>query len=80
LTGHETLTGEMRNAYKVLIAKSEKKRPLGRTIRRSDDGVLENCGVGVSCINVTKDVGQWKISVKIVMNCLLLHVRNLFIT
>jgi hypothetical protein len=29
-TEHVTCIGEMRNAYKILVEKSEEKRPLGR--------------------------------------------------
>jgi hypothetical protein len=32
--GHAALIGDMRNAYKILARKSERKRPLGRHKRR----------------------------------------------
>jgi hypothetical protein len=37
--GHVARMGEERNVYKVLMGKSEGKRPLGRTRRRWEDGI-----------------------------------------
>jgi hypothetical protein len=39
--GHVTRTGEIRKAQKVLVRKSEKKRPLGRRNRRCEDNILK---------------------------------------
>jgi hypothetical protein len=36
-TGHAVRMGEKRNAYKILVGKSEGKRPLGRARRRWED-------------------------------------------
>jgi hypothetical protein len=37
--GHETRTGETRNAYRTLVGKPEGKRPLGRPRRRRKDNI-----------------------------------------
>jgi hypothetical protein len=37
--GHVACMGEERNVYKVLMEKPEGKRPLGRPIRRWEDGI-----------------------------------------
>jgi hypothetical protein len=48
-TGHVTRMGEKRNAYKLLVGKPEKKKPLGRPVSRWMDNIrmdLENIGWG----------------------------------
>jgi hypothetical protein len=37
--GHEAVMGEGRNMYRVLVAKSERKRPLERPRRRWEEGI-----------------------------------------
>jgi hypothetical protein len=37
--GHVARTGEMRNAYRILVGKPEGKRPLGRPRRRWVDNI-----------------------------------------
>jgi len=37
--GHVACTGEMRNVYKILVGKSEGKRPLGRPRHRWEDNI-----------------------------------------
>jgi len=37
--GHVALLGGMRNAYKILVGKSEQKRPLGRPRRRWEHNI-----------------------------------------
>jgi hypothetical protein len=37
--GHLARIGEKRNAYRILVGKSEGKRPLGRPRRRSVDNI-----------------------------------------
>jgi hypothetical protein len=39
LVWHVARTGEMRNAYKIVVGKSEGKRPLGRPRRRCKDNI-----------------------------------------
>jgi len=36
--------GEMRNAYKILVGKPERKRPLGRPERRWEDNIRMDIG------------------------------------
>jgi hypothetical protein len=38
-SGHVARMGEKRNAYRMLVGKSEDKRPLGRPRRRSVDNI-----------------------------------------
>jgi hypothetical protein len=37
--GHVARVGEMRNAYNILVGKSERKRPLGRHRHRWEDNI-----------------------------------------
>jgi hypothetical protein len=39
LTGNRAPTGVTRNAYRILVGKSEVKRPLGRPSRRLNDNI-----------------------------------------
>jgi hypothetical protein len=39
LEGHVAQMGEMRNAYRILVAKPEGKRPLGRPRHRWEDRI-----------------------------------------
>jgi hypothetical protein len=49
--GHITRMGEGRGVYRVLVGKTEGKRPLGRTRRRRDDNVkVDLQEVGCGCI------------------------------
>jgi hypothetical protein len=50
--GHVARMGEGRNVYRVLVGKPERKRPLGRPRRRSEDGIrmdLRESGWGGGC-------------------------------
>jgi hypothetical protein len=38
-TGHVTRKGEKRNAYRILVGKTEGKRPLGKPRRRWVDSI-----------------------------------------
>jgi hypothetical protein len=40
-TGHVALTREMTILYKILVGKSEEKRPFGRARRRWDDNKIK---------------------------------------
>jgi hypothetical protein len=57
--GHVARMGEKRNVYRLLVGKSEGKRPLGRTRRRWIDNIemdLAAIGLGdVDSIGVTQD-------------------------
>jgi hypothetical protein len=37
--GHAACTGEMKNAYKILVREPERKRPLGRPRHRQEDNI-----------------------------------------
>jgi len=37
--GHVARMGERRGVYRVLVGKPERKRPLGRTMRRWEDNI-----------------------------------------
>jgi len=41
-TGHVVYMGEMRNAYRILVGKSEGKTPLGRPLHRWEGSIRMN--------------------------------------
>jgi len=61
-----------RVAYRVLVGKSDGKRPLGRTRRRWEDIILmyiqEVGWVGMDWIDLAKDRDRWLALVNAVMN------------
>jgi hypothetical protein len=61
--GHVELMQEKRNAYRILMVKTEVKSPLGRRRRRWEDNIemnLEEIGRGVlDWIHLPQDEGQW---------------------
>jgi hypothetical protein len=64
--------GKKRNAYRVLVGKSEGKRPLGRHRCRWEDDItidLREIGwSGMNWINLAQDREQWTALVNMVMN------------
>jgi len=46
LAGHVARMGAMRSAYKTLVRKPEKKRPLGQPGRRKKDNIILDFNVG----------------------------------
>jgi hypothetical protein len=72
--------GEERKVYKVLVGKSEGKRPLGRPRRRWEDGIrmdLREIGLGrVDWIRLSQDRDRWRAVVSAVMNLLVLAPRS----
>jgi hypothetical protein len=72
--------GEERKVYKVLVGKPEGKRPLGRPMRRWEDGIrmdLREIGLGgVDWIRLAQDRGQWRAVVSVVMNLRVLAPRS----
>jgi hypothetical protein len=70
--GHVARMGEERKVYKVLVGKSEGKRPLGRPRHRWEDGIrmdLREIGLGgVDWIRLAQDRDRWWAVVSAVMN------------
>jgi hypothetical protein len=80
LAGHVARMGEERKVYKVLVGKSEGKRPLGRPRRRWEDGIrmdLREIGLeGVYWIRLAQDRDRWRAVVSAVMNLRVLAPRS----
>jgi hypothetical protein len=70
--GHVTRIAEERNAYRLLVGKSEGKRPLGRPRHRWMDNikvdVLEISWGGVDWIALVQDRDKWRALVNAVIN------------
>jgi hypothetical protein len=70
--GHVARMGEGRGVYRVLVRRTEGKRPLGRPRRRWEDNIkldLRDIGIdGAKRIRLAKDRVQWRAFVKTVMN------------
>jgi hypothetical protein len=62
--------GEKRNAYRILMGKSERKRSLGRPRRRWVDNIeIREIGWdGMDWIDLVQDRDQWRALVNTVMN------------
>ncbi|KAJ4438990.1 hypothetical protein ANN_14945 [Periplaneta americana] len=70
--GHVARMGESRNAYRVLVGRSEGKRPLGRQRRRWEDNIkMDLREVGYDdrdWINLAQDRDRWQAYVRAAMN------------
>ena len=70
--GHVARMGESRCVYRVLVGKSEGKRPLGRPRRRWEDNIkvdLQDVGCGgMDWIDLAEDRDRWRALVNAVMN------------
>jgi hypothetical protein len=70
--GHVARVGEKRNAYRILVGKQERKRPLGRPRRRWVDNIkmdLREIGRdGVDWMDMAQDRVQRKALVNTVLN------------
>ena len=70
--GHVARMGESRGAYRVLVGKSEGKRPHGRPRRRWKDNIkmdLRDVGCeGMDWIELAQDRNRWRALVNAVMN------------
>jgi len=70
-TGHVERIGERRGVYRVLVGKSEGKRPLGRLGRRWENNKMDLQEVGcgdMDWIDLAKDRVKWWALVNTVMN------------
>jgi hypothetical protein len=70
--GYIARTGEMRNAYNILVGKPEWKRPLGRPRRRWEDNIRmdlrEVVWKDVEWMHLAENRGQWQVVMNTVMN------------
>jgi hypothetical protein len=70
--GHVARIGEKRNVYRLLVGKSEGKRPLGRPRRRWMDNIkmdLSEIGLSVvDWIGLAQNRYSWRALVNSVMN------------
>jgi hypothetical protein len=70
--GYVTGMWEARNAYRILVGKSEGRRLLGRPRRRWVDNIKMNLREigwdGIDWIDLVQDRGQWRALVNAVMN------------
>jgi hypothetical protein len=65
--------GEKRNAYRILMGRPERKRPLGRPRCRWVDNIKMNLreigwGGGMDWIDLAQDREQWRAFVNVVMS------------
>jgi len=71
-SGHVARMGERRGVCRVLVGKSEGKRPLGRPRHRWEDNIkmdLQEVGCGgMDCIELAQDRDRWRALMNVVMN------------
>jgi hypothetical protein len=64
--------GKSRNAYRVLVGKSEGRRTLERSRYRWEDnikmGLCEKCNVGIYWIDLSHDRDRWLAVLNAIMN------------
>jgi hypothetical protein len=78
--GHVARMGEERTVYRVLMGKPERKRPLGRSRHRWENGIrmdLRETGwESVDWIQLAQDRDRWRALVNTVMNLRILGPRS----
>jgi hypothetical protein len=77
--GHVARMGEEKELYKVLVGKSEGKRPLGRPGRRREDGIRmdpREISWEDEWVQLAQDGGQWQAVVNAVTNLGVLAPRS----
>jgi hypothetical protein len=70
-TGHAARVGEGRGAYRVLVGRTEGRRPLGRSRRKWEDNIkmdLQEMGWDMEWIELAQDRDTWLALVNAVMN------------
>jgi len=81
---HVVRTGQGRGVYRVLVGKSEGKRPLGRPRRRREDNIkmdLQEMGGGCGdCMELAQDMDRWRALVSTVMNFWVPKIAGNFLT
>jgi hypothetical protein len=69
---HMARMGEGRNVYRILVGRSESKRPLGRPRHRWEDNIkldLRETGIdGANWIRLAQDRVQWRAFVSTIIN------------
>jgi hypothetical protein len=72
MAGYVARMADVRNVYKILVAKPEGKRTLGRARRRFEDNIGMDLRVmgweGIEWIHLVQDRDQWRTLVNTVMN------------
>ena len=84
LTGYVARTGDRKGAYRVLMRKPERRRPLGRSRHRSEDNikidVREVGWEGMDWIDLAQNRDRWRALVNAAMNLWVPQYSGNFLT